>query len=144
MLTKRDPNTYRLLVRQSHHSGDVIYGLTGKRFVKVDPAGSSAFSMGPCMKPFSTSFKVASKRLMSNSLSPELCTDSRKKVRDPSQIFTGHAGLNFWEKTKPLFESSTKVKSSCPASRMSKSRRQSLLSSRTRALLTCSVRSLAT
>ena len=33
--------------------------------------------MGPLIKPFSTSFTVAAKRLRSVSLFPELCTDSR-------------------------------------------------------------------
>ena len=59
------------------------------------------------MKPFSTSFKVASKRLVSNSLSPKLCTDSRRISRMRSKTLLRSskdmvAGLNFWEKTPGL------------------------------------------
>ena len=70
--------------------------LTGKRFVKVDPAGCSSLPMGPCMNPFSTSLRVASKRLQPKHLSPELCTDSRRTSRPRSdtllKIMARHAG----------------------------------------------------
>ena len=42
--------------------------------------------MGPCMKPFSTSFRVASKRLASKSLSPQLCINSRRTSRPRSKV----------------------------------------------------------
>ncbi len=84
--------------------------------------GSSSLLMGPCMNPFSTSFRVASKRLESKSLSPKLCTDSSRTSRPRSDALLKSwqdmlAGLNFWENTpdlgkapvrsKPFFKAST-------------------------------------
>ncbi len=127
----------------------LFFCFTGKRFVRVDPAGSSSL-LGPLMKPFSTSFMVASKRLRSVSLSPELCTDSKRTPRLRFETFLRSsqvmlAGRNFWLKTpdlgsapvksKPLLMSSTKPMSSWTASLRSLSRRQSLLSLITSAIL---------
>ena len=118
--------------------------------MRVDPTGSSSLSMGPLMKPFSTSFIVAAKRLRSISVSPELCTDSKRTPRLRLETFLRSsqvmlAGRNFWVKTpdlgsaplrsKPLLMSSTKPKSSWPASVSSVSKRQSLLSLSTSAIL---------
>ena len=135
----------------------LFFCFTGKRFVRVDPAGSSSLHMGPFMKPFSTSFRVAAKRLMSTSLSPELCTDSKRTSRLRLETFLRSsqvtlAGQNFWLKTpdlgrapvrsKPFLVSSTKLVSSWPASSRSLSRRQSLLSLSTSAPETSAVSAL--
>ena len=52
--------------------------------------------MGPLMKPFSTSFIVAAKRLRSVSLSPELCTDSKRTPRLRLETFLRSSQKSCW------------------------------------------------
>ena len=79
---------------------DFVLLLDRKTFVRVDPPGRHSLPMGPWIKPFSTSFKVVAKRLSSVSLSPELCTDSRRTSRLKLETFLRSsqvvlAGRNF-------------------------------------------------
>ena len=106
-LLNRLPNSRNKEALQSSMSLTLSFCFTGKRFVRVDPARSASLSMGPLMKPFSTSFMVAANRLRSVSLSPEHCTDSKRTSGLRFETFLGSsqvilAGRNFRLKTPDL------------------------------------------